>query len=77
MTKLITTFVSAMALACAPAFAAEETAETESAHKVPAEMTEDAAVITFDKDAILAKAEQLAISEGADEPTGPIEKPAS
>ncbi|MDF1680608.1 hypothetical protein [Ponticaulis sp.] len=58
MTKLITTFVSAMALACAPAFAQSDAPEDGTTEKSVVETAIEASVNTLDKAAILAKAEQ-------------------
>ncbi|WP_022694502.1 hypothetical protein [Ponticaulis koreensis] len=60
MTKLITTFVSAMALACAPvAIAQSDAPEDRTTEKSVVETTIEASVNALDKAAILAKAEQL------------------
>ena len=59
MAKLITTFVSAMALACAPAFAQSDAPEDRTTEKSVVETAIEASVNALDKAAILAKAEQL------------------
>ncbi len=58
MTKLFTTFVSAMALACAPAFAQSDAPEDRTTEKSVVETAIEASVNALDKAAILAKAEQ-------------------
>ena len=73
MKTLITSFVSAMALASAPAFADAATETETVAEKTPTETIAAAMTTPFDKDAILSKAEQLASTDAPAEQAVPAE----
>lgn len=71
MTKLITLFVSALALTTSHAFAGPAETATETPVKSP-ELTEIEAVSTpLNKEAIIAKLEQAAANENVDQDTAP------